>query len=127
MRNCFSLLFVWLERESHQKPQLTLATLHPSLPPSSCPSPTTPLHCVWCNIKNPRQICSYIFFCTMSSRGLRFYFVLFFRFFIFSLFLPFFIFSSIFLAYFFYGCLSRWHFLHAEFRVFIFFVVDGFC
>lgn len=64
MRNCFSLLFVWLERESQQKPQLTLATLHTSFPPylSPLPFPTTPLHCVWCNIKNPRQICSHIFF-----------------------------------------------------------------
>lgn len=44
MRNCFSLLFVWLERESHQKPQLTLATLYPSQPPC-LPSPPRPRHC----------------------------------------------------------------------------------
>lgn len=79
MRNCFSLLFVWLERESQQKPQLTLATLHTSL--LLChPSPPRLRHCTAFGaiLKIQGKYAATYFFCTMSSRGLRFYFVPFF-------------------------------------------------
>lgn len=99
MRNCFSLLFVWLERESHQKPQLTLATLHPSIP-SWLPSPAPPWlrHCTAFGaiLKIQGKYAATYFFCTMSSRGLRFYFV---RFFLFA-----FSFFAVFHIFFYFPC-----------------------